>query len=126
MKKDMYLPLWVLLLGIVFLAAAVVFGFSALSGRPVLSVGCLFGLGFGVSAVLCWKNQWVSVINDSEFVYSTMFGKRITYRFDDITDIKQNADSLTLILKTGKVHIESCAVISPAFSEKIISRLELE
>ena len=93
-EKDMYLPAWLLGLAVIFFAAAV---FCAL---------------VGIAAALCWNNQWIEVINEEEFVYSSMFGRKTTYRFADIVEVKKNADSQNLIFSDGKVHIESCAVVS--------------
>ena len=83
-EKDMYLPAWLLGLAVIFF----------------------------IAAVLCWNNQWIEVINEEEFVYSSMFGRKTTYRFADIVEVKKNADSQDLIFSDGKVHIESCAVVS--------------
>ena len=69
----------------------------------------------GIAAILCWKNQWVEMLSDEEFIYSNMFGKQTTYRVSQIRDIRRGADSMTLILENGKVHIENCAVLSERF-----------
>lgn len=77
----------------------------------------------GSRGILCYKNQWVEMIDDNEFIYSTMFGNETKYYFSDIESLKQNADSMTLHLKNGKIHIESCAVISERFANAINSKL---
>lgn len=130
-KKDMYLPNWVCGLGALFLVVSivcVVLSFTVFSYSMIFMIGCIIGavicLGFGVAAILCWKNQWAEMINDDEFVYSTMFGRKIKYRFADIKDIKQNSDSMTLLLENGKVHIESGAFISDRFVDRINCMLE--
>ena len=125
-KKDMYLPNAVCGLGIFFLACGVACAVASFIYSLYLLIGVVFCLALGVAAVLCWKNQWVQMLNDSEFIYSTMFGTKIKYRFSEITDIKQNIDSMTLILESGKVHIESCAIISDKFADKINGTLNLK
>lgn len=114
-KKDMYLPIWVLALGILFITGGVICLCRAFSGAPLswLGVPPCFCLGF--AAILCWKNQWVEMISDEEFVYSNMFGRQTAYRVSQIWDIRRGADSMTLILENGKVHIENCAVLSERF-----------
>ena len=110
-EKDMYLPAWLLGLAVIFFAAAVlcvIFIHDRLLMSPCAGICALVG----IAAALCWNNQWIEVINEEEFVYSSMFGRKMTYRFADIVEVKKNADSQDLIFSDGKVHIESCAVIS--------------
>ena len=110
-EKDMYLPAWLLGLAVVFFAAAVlcvIFIHDRLLMIPCAVICALVG----IAAALCWNNQWIKVINEEEFVYSSMFGRKKTYRFADIVEVKKNADSQDLIFSDGKVHIESCAVVS--------------
>lgn len=120
-EKDMYLPKWICLLGVFFLAAAAgCLMYGLLRGMTVLLVaGAVLCAGLGIAAVLCWRNQWVMMIDDHTFVYSTMFGRKTEFRFSDIQRLRQNSDSFTLFLRDGKVHIESCAVISDRFVEAV-------
>lgn len=46
------------------------------------------------------------------------------YPFADIRAVKQNSDSLTLTLTTGKVHMESIAILSQALVDRINRQLE--
>ena len=87
----------------------------------------IFAAAFLLAAIgilLCYKNQRIYVISDEEFVYSTMFGRRKNYRFDQITAIRKNRDSLTLFVGDGKVHIESSAVMSERLRQLIIREFE--
>ena len=105
------MPAWLLGLAVIFFAAAVlcvIFIHDLLRMIPCAVICALVG----IAAVLCWNNQWIEVINEDEFVYSSMFGRKKTYRFADIVEVKKNSDSQVLIFSDGKVHIESCAVIS--------------
>ncbi len=119
----MHMPAWLCVLGCILLAGAL----ACLVLCFVVSVYALIGfalcLCLGVAAILCYKNQWVEMIDDNEFIYSTMFGNETKYYFSDIESLKQNADSMTLHLKNGKIHIESCAVISERFANAINSKL---
>lgn len=117
-KKDLYLPIWIFAFGIVLVLGALVFLYSSLK-NPYLLIGAVLCLGLGIAAILCWKNQWIEVIDDHSFVYSTMFGKQTKYHTSQIVDLKQNADSMTLVLDSGKVHIESCAIMSERLIEMI-------
>ncbi|WP_394282820.1 hypothetical protein [Frisingicoccus sp.] len=131
-EKDMYLPNWVCVLGVVFLVASIVCVAISFTASRFSMVGCLIGavicLTLGIAAILCWKNQWVEMENNYEFIYSTMFGRQYHYRFSEIKDLKRSSDSMTLLLENGKVHIESCALISERFADQIngILRNELE
>lgn len=123
-EKDMYLPIWVCGLGVLLLAAAAVLFVTAF----FTSIYCLAAtaacLGLGAAAILCWKNQWAIMVDQNTFVYSTMFGRKIQYRFSEIRELKQGSDSSTLIMEDGKVHIESCAILSERFLDAIDSRIE--
>ena len=77
-----------------------------------------------IGILLCYKNQRIYVISDEKFVYSTMFGRKKIYRFDQITAIRKNRDSLTLIVGDGKVNIESSAVMSERLRRLIIREFE--
>ena len=111
----MYLPFWVCILGIVFLIAACVFLASTFSSSVYSLIGFGICLALGVSAILCWKNQSIKMIDGSTFVYTTMFGRKNHYSFSSIQELKISRDSFTLILDHGKVHIENCAVMSERF-----------
>ena len=93
----------------------------------VVSVYALIGfalwLCLGGAAIFWYKREWVEMIDDNEFIYITMFVNETKYYFYDIESLKQNADSMTLHLKNGKIHIESCAVISERFANAINSEL---
>ena len=52
-----------------------------------------------------------------------MLGNKKSYRFADIQRLNKNNDSFTLIMKDGKVHIESCAVISSRFMKALYARV---
>ena len=70
-NKDMHLPIWVCGLGIVFLISAVVLFVLAILKSIFCLVGVVACLGFGCSAILCWKNQWIMMVDDNE--YETYF-----------------------------------------------------
>ena len=124
-RADMFLPLWLLAFAIVMLVAGVAVGVYA---AVELSVGAVVGavvcLGLGIMALLCWKNQSIVVLSDESFEYSTFLGNKKEYRFQDITDLKQNNDSMTLFVGNEKVHIESCALLTDRLIELINAQLE--
>ena len=121
-KKDLYLPVWIYAFGIVLILGALVFLYFGMK-NSYLFIGTALCLGLGISAILCWKNQWIEVIDDHTFVYSTMFGKHTKYHTSQVVDLKQNSDSMTLFLDSGKVHIESCAIVSDRLIEMINEKL---
>lgn len=124
-RADMFLPLWLLAFAIIMLVAGVAVGIYA---AVELSVGAVVGavvcLGLGIMALLCWKNQNIVVLSDESFEYSTFLGNKKEYRFQDITGLKQNNDSMTLFVGDEKVHIESCALLTDRLIELINAQLE--
>lgn len=120
--KDMYFPIWVCVLGAVLIAGGLVclvFCFIDLNNALYWLIMVVTCIGLGIAGVLCWKNQWVKMIDQDEFIYSTIFGNRIKYKFSEIKGTKRNSDSMTLLLENGKVHIESGAIISETFIERV-------
>lgn len=126
---DMYLPSRALSMGLAMLICGILLG-----ARASLTAADKYTVVFyilsavtvvaGIAALMCWKNQKVYVLSDTEFTYTTFLGRTYTYRFDEIVALRRNRDSMTLVLQYGKVHIESMAVLSDRFKEKIISRLQ--
>ena len=118
---DMYLPERLLAMALVFFGAAVAaLVIAVVKGNAIgWFAGAAAALVLAVSACLCWKNQKIHVLSDDEFSYTTMFGKTTVYKFEDIVALRRNKDSFTLMLKSGKVHIESMAVLS----ERLIKRI---
>ena len=114
-EKDLHLPIWVLILGIFLMAVGLVCLYFCPSDPALFLIAAAVCLILGIAAILCWKNQWVEMLSDEEFIYRNMFGKQTTYRVSQIRDIRRGADSMTLILENGKVHIENCAVLSERF-----------
>lgn len=122
---DMYLPLWLLAFSIALAAVAVVgtilFVFTC---NIVWIMIAIVGLLFSIGAALCWRNQSIVIIDDDTFCYTTFLGNKKTYMFKDIRALRKNRDSLTLFVGTGKVHIESAAIVSRRLADKINSVLE--
>ena len=112
-RADMYLPERALAMCIVYLAIGTACGIWAVISSAIwaIIVAVLF-LGLGIALILCWKNQTIRVLNDEEFIYTTMFGKSHTYRFADIQGLRRNKDSMTMFVAGEKVHMESMAVLS--------------
>ena len=123
-RADMYLPLWILTFGLVLIAGAVVLGvYTALhfsvQTLAVVSICLILGIG----AVLCWKNQTIRMLPNDSFEYTTFLGRKTVYRFGDIRGLRKNQDSMTLLVGSGKVHMESCAVISERLADRINRQL---
>lgn len=128
-EADMYLPSHLIAMGMAMMLTGVGMAVGAsvrLADRYtlLLYIGSAALVLVGIAALMCWKNQKVYVISDEEFTYTTFLGRTYTYRFDEIVALRRNRDSMTLVLQYGKVHIESMAVLSDRFKEKIISRLQ--
>lgn len=121
---DMFLPEKLLSMALVFLAASVISAVTAVLKGHALGwyIGAGVLLTLCISAFLCWRNQKICMLSDEEFTYTTMLGKTTTYRFDEIVALKKNKDSFTLMMKNGKVHIESMAILS----DRLVRRIDEE
>lgn len=125
MRADMFLPIKLLAFSVILVMAGIFIGvYGVLNSSVGALVGAAFALALGVCALLCWKNQTITVISDEEFEYSTFLGKKIVYRFSDIRLIRKNNDSMTVYVGNGKVHIESMAILSERLIERINKQLD--
>ena len=124
-RADMYLPDWVKWLGVFVDVLAVALLILVVTTKiwEAIILSALFG-GLGIAAYLCWRNQKIVILDDKTFEYTTFLGKTTRYDFCDIKQLKPNSDSLTLFVGDGKVHIESCAIMSSELIEKIDAALE--
>ena len=124
-RADMYLPERALAMCLVYLAIGTACGIWAIISPAIwaIIVAVLF-LGLGITLILCWKNQTIHVLNDEEFTYTSMFGKKCTYRFADIQGLRRNKDSMTLFVAGEKVHMESMAIISERLVDLINRELK--
>ncbi len=120
-QEDMHLPARQLGLGIGAIGGGIaLIGYGVIRQDHVLPM--LFGaalLIFGVAAVLCWKNQTITMLDEERFVYRTMFGNEREYRFDDIADMTGNRDRTLVMQDGGKVFLESSAEMSEALMAAI-------
>ena len=124
-RADMFLPDFLKYLGFFLDASALGFLIASFATQNWwLLIGTLICGALGISAWLCWKNQTARIIGDDRFEYTTFLGKTTVYRFSDILSVRENNDSLTLILTNGKVHIESMAYMSEEFYTKVGEALE--
>ena len=123
-RADMYLPLWILAFGLALIGIALVLGVcSALSLSVPALIAAASCLPLGIGAVLCWKNQTVRVLPNDAFEYTTFLGRKTVYRFSDIRGLRKNQDSMILLVGSGKVHMESCAIISQRLADRINRQL---
>ncbi|MGI6013220.1 MAG: hypothetical protein ACOX7K_02900 [Oscillospiraceae bacterium] len=78
----------------------------------------------GVAAMLCQLNQKTTMTSSSTFEYTTFLGNTREYHFSDVVGIKLHNDSLTILMTSGKIHVESMAVINEDFVDRIDEVLE--
>ena len=128
---DMRLPDWILGLGAVLIAAALLAIDAALGLFNVFKIGpvgtaaiAVAALVLGAAAALCWRNQKIFIRSEETFEYRTFLGNSRTYRFDEIEGVKQGSDSMTLLVRGDKVHIESCAILSQRLVDRINGALQ--
>lgn len=123
-RADMYLPDWVLAMGLVLICGGIVLAvivFAAFEFKLLLLAAALLLLG--AAAVLCWRNQTIRILDDHRFEYTTFLGNGRVYYFSEIAGLKRNSDSMTLLVADGKVHIENCAVFTKALADRINAAL---
>ena len=87
-RADMYLPNFVLALGLVLCAGgtAMAIAFFFTQNTALLIFGIL-ALVIGIVALLCWKNQSIKILSEHEFSYTTFLGNTKVYRFRDISGL---------------------------------------
>lgn len=117
----MYLPTWVCWTGLFFIAMAIGWLINVILSPDLLSVIYRDDSLLWNWHIRCFvlKNQWIQMLDTDSFVYSTMFGNETQYDFTQVRELRLHSDSATLILETGKVHIEKCAILSKRFKEAI-------
>ncbi len=124
-RADMFLPIWLLGFAIIMIVVGIAVGiYAAVELLIGATVGAVVCLGLGIMALLCWKNQSIVVLSDERFEYTTFLGNKKEYRFQDITDLRLNNDSMTLFVGNEKIHIESCASLTDELVELINAQLE--
>ncbi len=112
-RADMYLPDYVMGIGLVMFVIAIGFIVAFIFRHALWMMAVAAGsILIGIAALMCWKNQMIRILSDEKFEYTSFLGNKYTYRFDEITKIRKNSDSLTVFVRDKKVHIENCAIIS--------------
>ena len=121
-RADMFLPDFLKLAAILLCLLAVAFLVVAFALQIWWAIAgfAIFG-GLGLAAWLCWKNQTIRIVGEDSFEYTTFLGKTTVYRFSDIKELRENADSWTLVLSNGKVHIEAMVCMSETLYNKIVA-----
>ena len=110
---DMYLPMWLLVFGVILIALCPVLVVLYFVKKLIIFLPlAVAALLLGSLAVACWRNQSIKILSDTEFCYTTFLGNKRVYKFADITALRRNNDSCTLFVAGDKVHIENCAVMS--------------
>lgn len=115
----MYLPVFLTGFGIFLLVVAAALIVLAFVVNPVTLILAAVCLPLGIAALLCQKNQWAVMKDGDTFVYSTMFGNQKEFRFSEMTEVKMHSDSMDLVFKNGKVHVETIAVMTERFSSTL-------
>lgn len=121
-RADMYMPDWLMYLGVFLLAAAVLFALPVIfvfdEAFPLIPVVAL-ALITGIITIMCWRNQKVRILNDREFEYTTFLGRKKRYLIEDISRLRRNTDSMTMFVGKHKVHIDAAAIRTERFTKMI-------
>ena len=122
-RADMFMPAWLLTVGLLFASIGVLIGFVMIYFSPAfVAAGAVLALIGGV-LLLWWKNQMIHMLPDDTFRYRTMFGKKTVYRFSEIRGIKRGNGYVVLLMGEGKVYVDSSAIVSDRLAERIDQRL---
>ena len=123
-RADMVLPLRVLAFGLFSLVCGIASAvYAAATAETAMAVFVLIFFIAAVLLTLAWRNQTARMLSDDEFEYKTFLGNTRRYSFSQITQLKQNPDSCTLFVGKEKIHIETCAILTDRFIERINRQL---
>ena len=125
-RADVFLPVWMLVTGVLFVGLGAVFCavLIALSILPVAFLLPAVLVLVGIVFILYWKNQTIRILTNDSFEYRTLWGKGVVYRFGEIKGIKKSMGSIIMLVRDGKVYIDSGAILSGRLIELIDKRLE--
>ena len=120
-RGDAYMPSWVLFLSLIYLVTGLflilVLDFSIMP--PVIFAMAAFLVLVGSGIFLCWKNQKIQILSDDLFEYSSFFGKKTVFRFDQISRIKIKTNCIILFVGTKKLYLDAMAIVSKRLQMKI-------
>ena len=124
-RADMYLPVWLLAFAmLLMMGGAIMCIFAIIRFSVVVIVASVAAVILSILALLCWKNQSVTMLSNDTFEYSTFLGNKRVYSFSDIKGLRRNNDSMTLYVADGRVHIEACAIITDRLADRINEQLK--
>lgn len=102
-----------------FLGMLLGFGTLRVSNINGFALGC-FLLIIGLVLMLKQINQKVILIDENRFASYNMFAKKAEYSFSDYLDFSKAKDgSAELIMKNGKIKIETMTVKDEVFFKKL-------
>ena len=117
-NADMQHPGRVAVFGVAMTFCGLFLAIIALaSGALSMLFFAIFSFLVATLAFLCYKFQRIFVLSDTEFQYTTFYGKRKIYKFEHIRAIRSNSDSHVLILVDGRINIEPNTVMSERLRE---------
>lgn len=112
-RADMHLPSRIALFGVAMTFAGLFFIILAIiSSLYTLLLFTFLSFLVAAFAFLCYKFQRIYVLSENEFRYTNFLGKAKIYKFSDIQAIDVRQDTRILIMKRGKIIIESSSIIS--------------
>ena len=112
-RADMRLPSRVALFGVAMVLTGLFFIILAIiSSLYALLFFTLMSFAVAAFSFLCYKFQHIHVLSDNEFRYTNFLGKPKIYKFSDIIAIKVNPSSKVLVLRRGRIIIESSSILS--------------
>lgn len=125
-EKDVHLNFHVFLIGLGFVLAGIIFGYLIYDQSPDEAYLAVIPVCIGIFAILSWRNKWVRMINNHEFVYSNTLGIKRTYRFSDITKVERHINAggifhsyITIYVGNEIIHLDGNAKVSKRFADKI-------
>lgn len=125
-RADMFLPIWLLSLGIFACATGtillVVFLVNRLPFVPVFFALAL--LATGTFTILLWKNHSIRILSEDSFEYKNFYGSKRVFRFSDIKGMRRGIDCKVLLVGDARILIDSSAILSEELRARIHTQLD--
>ena len=125
-RADMFLPVWLLMFGIMSCVMGalmlIIFLFNRLPFVPFIFALTL--LATGIFLILLWKNHSIRILSEDTFEFKNFYGSKRVYRFSDIKTMRKGIDCKVLIVGDAKISIDSSAILSEELKNRIQTQLD--
>ena len=125
-RADMFLPIWLLTLGIFACGTGTLMLVISLANKiPFMAI--IFSLALlatGTFTILLWKNHSIRILSEDSFEYKNFYGSKRVFRFSDIKGMRRGIDCKVLLVGDAKILIDSSAILSEELRARIQTQLD--